>query len=172
MSAYKHTPFPGSRRFTVSRCIGTCLRTYCRDRHQPRRATSEIAGNFISTRLSPNTSASSRAWLDAIAKYTEHKRSLCDGCISLSIAEGLVSGVSAFFFLPVSGPYFIPVFLTFKVFFSLFTLLCSQTCEQTFVNKAQNIFKVNFYPKGNSSFSSTFTNPSGSFFGRIRFHER
>lgn len=98
--------------------------------------------------------------------------SLCDGCISLSIAEGLVSGVSAFFFLPVSGPYFIPVFLTFKVFFSLFTLPCSQTCEQTFVNKAQNIFKVNFYSKGNSSFSSTFMNPSGSFFGWIRFHER
>ena len=97
---------------------------------------------------------------------------LCEGCISLSIAEGLVSGVSAFFFLPVSGPYFIPVFLTFKVFFSLFTLPCSQTCEQTFVNKAQNIFKVNFYSKGNSSFSSTFMNPSGSFFGWIRFHER
>ena len=129
--------------FPVSRCIGTCLRTYCRDRHQPRRA-----------------------------RYTEHKRSLCDGCISLSIAEGLVSGVSAFFFLPVSGPYFIPVFLTFKVFFFLFTLPCSQTCEQTFVNKAQNIFKVNFYSKGNPSFSSTFMNPSGSFFGRIRFHER
>ena len=114
-----------------------------------------------------------REKLDAVAKYTEYKSSdLCDGCISLSIAEGLVSGVSAFFFLPVSGPYFIPVFLTFKVFFFLFTLPCSQTCEQTFVNKAQNIFKVNFYSKGNPSFSSTFMNPSGSFFGRIRFHER
>ena len=110
--------------FPVSRCIGTCLRTHCRDRHQPRRATSEIASNFISTRLSPNPSASSRAWLDAIAKYTEHKRSLCDGCISLSSAEGLVSGVPAFFFLPVSGPYFILLFLTFKVFFFLFTFSC------------------------------------------------
>lgn len=47
--------------FPVSRCIGTCLRTYCRDRHQPRRA-----------------------------KYTEHKRSLCDGYISLSNAEGFI----------------------------------------------------------------------------------
>ena len=112
--------------FPVSKCIGTCLRTYCRDRHQPRRATSEIAGNFISTRLSPNTSASSRAWLDAIAKYTEHKRSLCDGCISLSSAEGLVSGVSACYFMPVSGLFPFLWFLTFKVFFILFTGSCLQ----------------------------------------------
>ena len=145
MSAYKHPPSPAPADFIVSRCIGTCLRTY------------PPIGSIAPGR----------------AKYTEHKTLvLCDGCISLSIAEGLVSGVSAFFFLPVSGPYFIPVFLTFKVFFSLFTLPCSQTCEQTFVNKAQNIFKVNFYSKGNSSFSSTFMNPSGSFFGWIRFHER
>ena len=33
--------------------------------------------NFISTRLSPNPSASSRAWLDAIAKYTENKSKIC-----------------------------------------------------------------------------------------------
>ena len=73
MSAYKYPPSPALADFIVSRCIGTCLRTDCRIRHKPRRATSEIASNFISTRLSPNPSASSRAWLDAIAKYTEYK---------------------------------------------------------------------------------------------------
>ena len=163
MSSYKHPPSSTLAAFPVSRCIGTCLRTHCRDRHQPRRATSEIAGNFISTRLSPNSSAGSRAWLDAIAKYTEHKRSLCDGWISLSIAEGLISGVSAFFFLPVSGPYFILLFLTFIVFFFLFTLSCLHFCKQSPVNKTQNILKVIFYSKGSSVSSLIFTNPSLSF---------
>ena len=62
MSAYKHPPFSACAGFTVSRCIGTCLRTY-----------PPIGG------LPP-----------ARAKYAEHKRSLCDGCISLSNAEGFV----------------------------------------------------------------------------------
>ena len=134
MSSYKHPPSSTLAAFPVSRCIGTCLRTHCRDRHQPRRA-----------------------------KYTEHKRSLCDGCISLSIAEGLISGVSAFFFLPVSGPYFILLFLTFKVFFFLFTLSCLHFCKQSPVNKTQNILKVIFYSKGSSVSSLIFTNPSLSF---------
>ena len=62
MSAYKHPPFSACAGFTVSRCIGTCLRTY-----------PPIGG------LPP-----------ARAKYAEHKRSLCDGCISLSNAEGFI----------------------------------------------------------------------------------
>ena len=62
MSAYKHSPFPALACFAVSRCIGTCLRTY-----------PPVGGT-----------APGRA------KYTEHKRSLCDGCISLSNAEGFV----------------------------------------------------------------------------------
>ena len=37
----------------------------------------KLQSNFISTRLSPNPSASSRAWLDAIAKYTEYKSKIC-----------------------------------------------------------------------------------------------
>ena len=62
MSAYKHSPFPALACFAVSRCIGTCLRTY-----------PPVGGT-----------APGRA------KYTEHKRSLCDGCISLSNAEGFI----------------------------------------------------------------------------------
>ena len=62
MSAYKHSPFPALACFAVSRCIGTCLRTY-----------PPVGG------IAPGR-----------AKYTEHKRSLCDGCISLSNAEGFI----------------------------------------------------------------------------------
>ena len=36
MSAYKHSPFRLSPALTVSRCIGTCLRTNCRFRHSSR----------------------------------------------------------------------------------------------------------------------------------------
>ena len=72
MSAYKHPPFPALADFIVSRCIGTCLRTY-----------PPIGG------LPP-----------ARAKYAEHKRSLCDGCISLSNAEGFVR---CFLHLPQLG---------------------------------------------------------------------
>ena len=61
MSAYKHPPSSALAGFAVSRCIGTCLRTY-----------PPVGG------LPP-----------ARAKYAEHKRSLCDGCISLSNAECL-----------------------------------------------------------------------------------
>jgi hypothetical protein len=62
MSAYKHSPFRLSPALTVSRCISTCLRTY-----------PPIGG------IAPGR-----------AKYTEHKRSLCDGYISLSNAEGFI----------------------------------------------------------------------------------
>ena len=62
MSAYKHPPSSALAGIAVSRCIGTCLRTY-----------PPVGG------LPP-----------ARAKYAEHKRSLCDGCISLSYAEGFV----------------------------------------------------------------------------------
>ena len=62
MSAYKHSPFRLSPALTVSRCISTRLRTY-----------PPIGG------IAPGR-----------AKYTEHKRSLCDGCISLSNAEGFI----------------------------------------------------------------------------------
>ena len=62
MSAYKHPPFSACTGFAVSRCIGICLRTY-----------PPVGG------LPP-----------ARAKYAEHKRSLCDGCISLSNAEGFI----------------------------------------------------------------------------------
>src|SRR5699024_10859471 len=64
---------------------------------------------------------------DAVAKYTECRSSdLRDGCISLSSAEGLVSGVSACYFMPVSGLFPFLWFLTFKVFFILFTGSCLQ----------------------------------------------
>ena len=90
MSAYKHSPLSALAGFTVSRCIGTCLRTY-----------PPVGG------LPP-----------ARAKYTEHKRSLCNGYISLSNAEGLLlfhtirlllgltlrfMGVSALFICPYPG---------------------------------------------------------------------
>ena len=52
--------------------------------------------------------------------------------------------------------------------FTDFTLFC----KQTFVNEAQNILKVIFYSKGSFASSSTFTKPSLSFFGWIRFQER
>ena len=93
MSAYKHPPFSACAGFAVSRCIGTCLRTY-----------PPVGG------LPP-----------ARAKYAEHKRSLCDGCISLSNAEGLFlfntirlligltlifMGVSALLICPYPGCFF------------------------------------------------------------------
>ena len=62
MSAYKHSPFRLLPALVVSRCIGTCLRT-----------NPPVGGT-----------APGRA------KYTEHKRCLCDGCISLSNAEGFL----------------------------------------------------------------------------------
>lgn len=145
MSAYKHTPFPGSRRFTVSRCIGTCLRT-----HPP-------IGGTAPGRAKYTQSINQRfvRWV----YFALNRRGLSFWRIRLFLSARIRA-------------LFHPHVFNFQSFFSLFTLPCSQTCEQTFVNKAQNIFKVNFYSKGNSSFSSTFMNPSGSFFGRIRFHER
>ena len=62
MSAYKHSPFPALVCFAVSRCIGTYLQTY------------------------PPVGGTAPGW----AKYSDHKRSLCDGCISLSNAEGFI----------------------------------------------------------------------------------
>ena len=72
MSAYKHPPSSALAGIAVSRCIGTCLRTY-----------PPVGG------LPP-----------ARAKYAEHKRSLCDGCISLPNAEGFVR---CFLHLPQLG---------------------------------------------------------------------
>ena len=96
MSAYKHPPSPAPADFIVSRCIGTCLRTY------------PPIGSIAPGR----------------AKYTEHKTLvLCDGCISLSIAEGLFlfnkvrlllgltirfMGVSALFICPYPGCFTTP----------------------------------------------------------------
>ena len=83
---------------------------------------------------------------------------------------------SACYFMPVSGLFPFLWFLTFKVFFILFTGSCLQIahffCKQTFVNKAQNILKVIFYSKGSSVISSIFIKPSPSFLGWIRFQER
>ena len=50
-----------------------------------------------------------RIWLDAIAKYTEHNRRLCDGCISLSIAEGSLV-ILPFLLLHFSSPFPAPYF--------------------------------------------------------------
>ena len=63
----------------VSGCIGIRLRTHRRiRRNSPLQGhIQKLQSNFFITRLSPNPSASSRAWLDAIAKYTEHKTKFC-----------------------------------------------------------------------------------------------
>ena len=77
----------------VSGCIGIRLRTICRIRHSHKCDSiynlrlckfaplqgriQKLQSNFFITRLSPNPSASSRAWLDAIAKYTEYKTKFC-----------------------------------------------------------------------------------------------
>lgn len=69
------------------------------------------------TRLSPGAPASSRVWLDAIAKYTEHKTEFCAMGVFLSIGEAL--------FCPV---FVVTCTSAFRIFrFSLFAL--TGTCH-------------------------------------------